>query len=159
MKNNWRTIGEIIGLVAIVGSLGLVAWEVKQANALGRAGMSSERFNNYNQLNIIAFSNPEVASFHVQMAEMDLQEFNKIDRMRVKFYAHWLRGTWIVSEKMYDNGQLDDRSFNGMLQDIIITIGDYPALKPALRSNTENYRDESRPYQVDEAILKATSPD
>lgn len=122
MKNNWRTIGEIIGLVAIVGSLGLVAWEVKQANALGKASMANESTNNYNQLNLIAFSDPEVASFHVRMAETDLQELDKTDRERVKAFAYWCRNTWTMAERMYELGQLDDRAFNGTLADIENTI-------------------------------------
>ncbi|NND82828.1 MAG: hypothetical protein HKN50_10410 [Gammaproteobacteria bacterium] len=69
---NWRTIGETVGLLAIVASLIFVGFELQQDQTLARSELASDGFNRMSDI-AESLTDPEFATIYAKMLEQPEQ--------------------------------------------------------------------------------------
>ena len=142
---------EIVGLVAIILSLGLVAWELKQANSLARATVHAEINQQLNDLNLETAANGEFAEILSVLADAD-REHSAIERERALGLAFFLRNSWINAERAYMEGWISENKFQAQLNDIDWTVKIWPGLRPYMREITE-FQTKNREMTIVEARM------
>ena len=66
-----RNIAEGIGLVALVLSLLVVAYEVRQSNRIAQSTITYEIGRDINEFNTLAYSDPEFAKFLIELRDTE----------------------------------------------------------------------------------------
>jgi len=65
-KYNWRTLGEIVGLLSVVASLLFVGFQLKQDQTLARSELASDGFNSMSRI-AQTLSEAEFAAIYAKM--------------------------------------------------------------------------------------------
>jgi hypothetical protein len=68
-QTNWREIVEIVGVISIVGSLLLVATEVRQSNRIATAEMEVSLAEGFMDMHVHRYSNTDVAKLWIKIVE------------------------------------------------------------------------------------------
>ena len=122
-----RTIVELTGLVAVVVSLLIVAYEVRQSNRIAQATTTYEIGRDVNEFNVLGYSDPEFAEFLVKLRDRDA-ELSSVDAMRARLLANRFVNLWTVQEKAFENGLLSQGQFEATRRDVMTVVTVFPAL-------------------------------
>ncbi|MCG8369644.1 MAG: hypothetical protein MJA32_03910 [Proteobacteria bacterium] len=128
--NNRKTIRdtvELVGIIAVVLSLLLVAYEVRQSNRIAQATTTYEIGRDVNQFNELGYSDPEFAALLVKLRDPDFKP-SKVEAMQVRLLANRFVNLWTIQEKAYRNGLLSDVQFAMTKADVVTVMGAFPAL-------------------------------
>ena len=126
-RNTVRNTIEIIGIFAVVLSLLLVAYEVRQSNRIAQATTTYEIGRDVNQFNELGFSDPEFAAFLVKLRDAEAPH-SQTDKMRVRLIANRFLNLWTIQEKAHRNGLLSDAQFAMTKADVVTVMTVFPAL-------------------------------
>lgn len=140
-----RATIELIGLVAVVISLLILAYEVRQSNRIAQATTTYEIGRDVNQFNDLGYSDPEFAGLLVQLTK-DSFEPSDVEAMRARLLAHRFVNIWTTQEKAWQNGLLSDEQYEATKRDVITVMTSFPGLsshwaavfenQPGLREHT-----------------------
>ena len=148
---------ELVGIIAVVLSLLLVAYEVRQANRIAQATTTYEIGRDVNQFNELGYSDPDFAALLVELRDPEFKP-SKVKAMQVRLLANRFVNIWTIQEKAYRNGLLTDEQFAMTKADVVTVIGAFPALvwhwKRVLRDQPG-----LREYVVLDPIVAAASAD
>lgn len=122
-----RDIVELVGIIAVVLSLLLVAYEVRQSNRIAQATTTYEISRDVNQFNELGYSNPEFAAQLVRLRDPEFKPSN-VEAMQVRLLANRFVNLWTIQEKAYRNGLLSDVQFAMTKADVVTVMGAFPAL-------------------------------
>lgn len=122
-----RDTVELVGILAVVLSLLLVAYEVRQSNRIAQATTTYEIGRDVNQFNELGYSDPEFAALLVKLRDPEFKPTN-VEAMQVRLLANRFVNIWTIQEKAYRNGLLSDAQFVMTKADVITVMGAFPAL-------------------------------
>lgn len=129
-SNNRKTIRdtiEMVGIIAVVLSLLLVAYEVRQSNRIAQATTTYEIGRDVNQFNELGYSDPEFAELLVKLRDPEFKP-SAVEAMRVRLLANRFVNLWTIQEKAYRNGLLSDEQFAMTKADVVTVMVAFPAL-------------------------------
>jgi len=149
---SWTWI-EVVGLSAVVISLGLLTWELNQANSLAKANVYSDIGQHYNEFNLLLGGSGEFAEILARLTEEDV-ELSDVDVQRAIGIANWHRTAWNSAERAYLEGWISEGKYQATLSDIAFTVEQWPKLKPYLRLMVESLGKEMT--AVEREILEVT---
>ena len=122
-----RDTVELVGIIAVVLSLLLVAYEVRQSNRIAQATTTYEIGRDVNQFNELGYADPEFAALLVKLRDPEFKPSN-VEAMQVRLLANRFVNLWPIQEKAYRNGLLSDAQFAMTKGDVVTVIGAFPAL-------------------------------
>lgn len=99
-KNRVRHIVEITGLIAVVVSVLLVAYQIQQANQIAQATTIYEIVRDVNEFNHLGVVDPQFADFLVQLGKEDFTPSEREAR-QAQLLAYRFLNIWIVQETAY----------------------------------------------------------
>lgn len=150
-----KTTIELVGFVAVVSSLMLVAYEVRQSNLIAQATTTYEIGRDVNQFNELGYSDPDFAELLVKLRDVDFVP-SEVESMRIRLLANRFLNLWTIQEKAHRNGLLSDEQFAMTQADVITIMNAFPALN---RSWKHVLRDQPRlkEYHVLEPLVASVS--
>ncbi|MEM7501025.1 MAG: hypothetical protein AAF417_03225 [Pseudomonadota bacterium] len=128
---------ELIGIVAVVLSLLLVAYEVRQSNRIAQATTTYEIGRDVNQFNELGYSDSEFSALLVKLRDRDFQP-SGVEAMQMHLLANRFMNLWTIQEKAYRNGLLSDTQFEMTQADVITVMSIFPALLDPWREALRN---------------------
>ena len=142
-----RATIELIGLVAVVLSLLLVAYEVRQSNRIAQATTTYEIGRDVNSFNELGYSSAEFAELLVGLTKENFEP-TEIQALQSRLLAHRFINIWTIQEKAYRNGLLTDEQFEATMNDVLTVMNAFPGL----RNNWELVF-EAQPGLADHKVL------
>ncbi len=131
MKTSFRSAAkatiEVVGLIAVVLSLLLVAYEVRQSNLIAQATITYEIGRDVNRFNERGYADPQFTELLVKLQDPAFVP-SEVDAMRTTLLAHRFVNIWTVQEKAHRNGLLSDEQFAFTRADVITVMNAFPAL-------------------------------
>lgn len=146
-SENWRDTAELIGLVAVVLSLLLVAYEVRQSNRIAQATTTYEISRDVNSFNELGYASSEFAELLVGLAKQGFEP-TEVQALQSRLLAHRFINIWTVQEKAYRNGLLTDAQFEATKNDVLTVMNAFPGL----RRNWDSVF-EAQPVLMDHEVL------
>lgn len=137
---------EIVGIAAVVLSLLLLAYEVRQSNRIAQATTTYEINRDINQFNELGYSSTEAAALLIKFREEDPQ-LTRVESLQLQLMARRFLNLWTVQENAYENGLLTEAQIEMTKADVISVMSVFPALKNALLS-VIGEQPELREFQV-----------
>lgn len=131
-SSRWQTkdIIELVGIAAVVLSLLLLAYEVRQSNRIAQATTTYEVNRDINQFNELGYSSPEAAALLIKFR--DGSQLTDVEAMQLQLMARRFLNLWGVQENAYENGLLTDEQIEMTKADVISVTTVFPALKNVL---------------------------
>lgn len=129
-KNKQKSIRdtvELVGIIAVVISLLLVAYEVRQSNRIAQATTTYEIGRDVNQFNELGYSDPEFAALLVKLRDPDFEP-STVEALQIRLLANRFINIWTIQEKAYRNGLLSDVQFEMTKGDVVTVMDAFPAL-------------------------------
>lgn len=124
----WKDTLELVGLVALVLSLLLVAYEVRQSNRIAQATTTYEIGRDVNSFNELGYSSSEFAELLVGLTKADFEP-TEIQALQSRLLAHRFINIWTVQEKAYRNGLLTKEQFEATKNDVLTVMNAFPGLR------------------------------
>jgi len=121
---NWDAagaIGEILGAIAVFGSLLYLAIQIKAQNKESRLGAIIEFTDLYNQVTDSVSSDAEMASIWARAATQGLHQLDEAETVRYVALLQKITRMWENSYYQHKDGRLDTRlwnSFNTQISEI-----------------------------------------
>jgi hypothetical protein len=150
-----RVFAEVVGLTAVVASLGLLTWEVNQSNSLAKANVYADVGRDYNEYNVLMASNGEVAELFVRLKNEEV-ELTEVEVQRTLGIGSWNRNAWNSTERAYLEGWIPQDKYQSTLNDIAFTVKQWPGMKPYLRMLVEELGKGTDLTMVEQKILELT---
>ena len=135
-----RETVEVVGIVAVVLSLLLVAYEVRQSNRIAQATTTYEIGRDVNDFNVLGYSDPNFAAFLLKLRNPEF-DATPVEALQTRLIANRFVNLWTIQEKAYRNGLLTDTQFALTRADVVTVMTVFPALKKPWR---DMLRDEPR---------------
>ncbi|MEQ8861509.1 MAG: hypothetical protein RIC56_22925 [Pseudomonadales bacterium] len=146
---------EFIGIVAVVISLGLLTWELNQANSLGRFTVAADISRHYNEMNLEMASSREFGELAAAFRG-DPKDLSEPQVQQAIAFAFWNRNVWINAERGYQEGWITRNAFQATLNDIGVVASQWPALRPHMRYVVESMGRDRELSEVERRIMDAT---
>lgn len=127
-----RDTVELVGIAAVVVSLLLVAYEVRQSNRIAQATTTYEIGRDVNQFNELGYSNPQFAELLIKLRDSEFEP-SKVEAMQVRLLAHRFINLWTTQETAHLNGLLTDAQFAATQADVITVMNAFPVLNQQWR--------------------------
>jgi hypothetical protein len=124
-----RAIVELTGLAAVVVSLLVVAYEVRQSNRIAQATTTYEIARDVNDFNVLGYSDPGFADFLTKLRDPQAA-MSPADRLRARLLANRFINIWTVQEKAFENGLLTRDQFEATKRDVVDVMAAFPGLMP-----------------------------
>ena len=122
-----RTFAELVGLAAVVLSLLLVAYEVRQSNQIAQATTTYEISRDVNQFNELGYSDDEFARLLLQLSDGSA-EYSGVETLKARLLAHRFVNVWTVQEVAHQNGLMTDEQFEMTKRDVLTVTRAFPGL-------------------------------
>ena len=109
-------IGELVGALAVVGSLTFVGWQIRQATA---ASISSTEFTvtrEFNELHRTVLGNPELAKLLMKVE--DDEELDTLEERMFRAYGTHLHSTWVGIQQSHTQGSMSEQFFQTFKKDV-----------------------------------------
>jgi hypothetical protein len=131
---NWEAIGaigEIIGAVAVVGTLWYLAVQIRHSSNQSTANMASTVLNEFNRMQEALFANPHTSALLSRVkAGEDLSdsEETQLESIANRYITHWYQIQLAHERKL-----VDDVVYLTMCEDVKRILTQYPPLKNRFR--------------------------
>ena len=130
MKNvNWREMVEIVGLVSIVGSLLLLATEVRQSNKIASAEMEMTISEGFMQMQLQRTGNLDVAKLWSKITEPEGHLITATDRSQMRGLTWTYVNLFWMAQAAHDNDLMSDAGFDGYVEVFRWVLEHRPALQ------------------------------
>ena len=132
MKNvNWREIVEIVGVVSIVGSLLLLATEVRQSNKIASAEIEMSLAEGFMQIHMQRAGNLDVAKLWSKITEPDGHLITATDNSQMRGIAWTYVNLFWMVQTAHNNDLMSDAGLDSYV-DVVRWILEF---RPALRDH------------------------
>ena len=129
MKNrHLRETVEIIGVISIVASLLLVAWEIRQANRIAAAEIEMQLAQGFNAMNMSRATMPDFARLFPKMTAPGNHLVTATEASQLQGLAWHFVNLYYSAQIAHDNGLLDARRLDMYRQDLVQTLERFPGL-------------------------------
>ena len=139
---------ELIGIVAVVLSLLLVAYEVRQSNRIAQATTTYEIARDINQFNELGYSDPEFALLLDNLRDESFEP-TPVEYLQIRLLANRFVNVWVTQEFAYENGLLSEDQIALTKLDVVTVTNAFPGLIEPLRDVID-----ARPGSSDSDVLE-----
>jgi hypothetical protein len=122
MKWTSKQTVETIGVLAVVFSLLLVAYEVRQANRIAVVNTEFDLRNRYQATNIALLNNPDMVDFMIRMNTSG-EPLEGPDEVRAMAWTFLRLNTWVATAIAYESGVTTEQTYQNILDNIDNVIG------------------------------------
>ncbi|MEM7431352.1 MAG: hypothetical protein AAF351_05365 [Pseudomonadota bacterium] len=129
-KEYWRETVEVVGVIAVVVSLLILAAEVRQSNQIARVDTAASLLNSFNAIHVQRASNPEFAKLFPKMEDPEAHLITATDASQIRGIAHNYMNVWRNAQVAYINGLVDEDTFQNISNSVYGVLIDYPGLAP-----------------------------
>jgi hypothetical protein len=126
---NWREIVEIVGVVSIVGSLLLLATEVRQSNKIASAEMEMTLSEGFMQIQLQRTGNLDVAKLWPKITEPEGHLITATDSSQMRGLTWTYVNLFWMVQAAHDNGLMDDGGYEGYVEVVRWVLEFRPALQ------------------------------
>ena len=127
--NHLKEIVEIVGVVSIVASVLLVAWELRQANRVEKAAVLLQLQQSSNEMNSQRAISPEFAKLFPKLAAPESHLITATEISQIDGLARHFVNTCWAAQLAYDNGILGIDQLAGFRDELAGLINAYPGLR------------------------------
>ena len=129
MKNrHLRETVEIIGVISIVASLLLVAWEIRQSNRIAAAQIEMQLASGFNALNLTRATTPDFARLFPKMNSPGTHLVTATEQSQLQGLAWHFVKLYHSAQVAHDNGLLDAERLDMYRRDLAQTLDRLPGL-------------------------------
>ncbi len=130
MRNiNWREIVEVIGVVSIVGSLLLLATEVRQSNKIASAEMEMSLAEGFMQIHMQRAGNLDVAKLWSKITEPEGHLITATDNSQMRGIAWTYVNLFWMVQAAHSNDLMSDAEFEEYVEVVRWILEFRPALQ------------------------------
>jgi len=126
--------GEFFGAIAVVGTLGYLATQVRQSNQFSRFGAARDIFSKFDLLNDRLVADPELRN-----ALLTTEALTKEQEDMLYSWATSWANTWIICQEAHNNGLVEDLVFLTCKEDVFVEINRWRNFRPFLIRFLDNY--------------------
>ena len=112
---NWKTTAELLGMAAIVASLILVAYEVRQASLQAEAAAIHVRFNQIEEANSAIALSPDLAEIYFKATRNGVETLTPIESFRLQSWERARQLRMVSQLAQYEMGFLDREAIEARL--------------------------------------------
>ena len=128
-KINWREIVEIVGVVSIVGSLLLLATEVRQSNKIASAEMEMNLAEGFMQIHMQRASNLDVAKLWSKISEPEGHLITATGNSQMRGITWTYVNLFWMVQTAHNNGSMSDAGFEDYVEVVRWILEFRPALQ------------------------------
>lgn len=158
ISNHLKEIVEIVGVVSIVTSLLLVAWEIRQTNRITSAATALELSAQLNEIDRDRVYSTNVAKLYPKLRSPESHLVTATESSQMEGLAGRYINVLAAAQSAYDERLLDREQFDRYKILALSIVDEYPGLHPYLLSVSESRELRSLPILQPIAEL-AEQPD
>jgi hypothetical protein len=128
-NKHWRELVEIVGVVAIVASLILVASELRQANRIAAAQTQQHISENFNVINSARATDPEFAKLFPKLEAPESHLITATDASQIRGISRHLVSVYSTIHSAYENGLIGRKIRDAYIADLAYTLERWPAIR------------------------------
>ena len=133
MKNSHlREIVEIVGIISIVASLLLVAWEIRQSNRIAMAEIEMQLAQGFNVMNISRATEPGFAKLFPKLSSPGSHLVTATEESQLNGLASHIMQLYFAAQIAHDNELLTAQRLDMYRFDLQQTLDRLPGLHSAL---------------------------
>ena len=137
-SNHLKEIVEIVGVVSIVTSLLLVAWEIRQTNRISSAATALELSEQVNEIDRDRAASPDVAKLYPKLRSPESHLVTASECSQMEGLAARYINVFVAAQVAYDERLLDREQFERYAALARTVVEDYPGLHPHLLQVSES---------------------
>lgn len=122
MKWNSKLIAEAAGMLALIFSLLLVAFEIRQANRIAVVNTEFALREAYRETNLALLNNPDMVEFVVRLTTIG-EPLEGPDEVRAMAWTYLHLNTWLATALAHENGVSTEETYGNILDNIENVIG------------------------------------
>ena len=134
---NWDALGalaELLGAIAVVGTIGYLAHQTKQANRIARTSTVTDIQRRFDELNAIY-----VSDAGLRLALHKTGSLSEDEAHQIYSFTNIAINIWISVQNAHDNGLIDRALFEGMIHDVGVAMDRWPNSENAIGKWLEQY--------------------
>ncbi len=112
-QTNWREIVEIVGVISIVGSLLLLATEVRQSNRIATAEMEVSLAEGFMDMQVHRYSNTDVAKLWIKIVEPEGHLITATDHSQMRGITWVYVNLFWMAQIAHDNELMTEDVLEG----------------------------------------------
>ena len=152
--NHLKEIVEIVGVVSIVTSLLLVAWEIRQSNRIASAEVAVQLTDRFDGIHGDRLGTPEVARLFPKLKDPESHLLTATELSQLEALAWRYVNAYRAAQLAYDSGLLTREQFEVYLTSADGLISAYPGLRPHLVAVVDRHP-EFRELEVLRVIVES----
>ena len=126
----WRELVEIIGIIGIIASVLLLAWEVRQSNRIASAESELHLTGIYNTINVERASNPNFAKPFLKLEAPEKHLTTATEGSQIRGLAWHVADVMRAVQSAYDNGLLSFAVLDDYKADLAYQMDQWPGIRP-----------------------------
>ena len=127
-QRHWREMVEIVGVLSIVASVLLLAWEVKQSNSIARAEIEMQLADMYNQIHQARATDADFAKLFAKIDDPENQLFTATDQSQIRGLTWHYINLYFAIQAAFNNSLIDQDGLDNYKADIAHVLEEHPAL-------------------------------
>jgi hypothetical protein len=127
-RRNWRETVEIVGIVSIVASLLLVAWEIHRANRIAAASLEVQLQLSFAELQGARAITPDFARLFPKLGSPEGHLITATEASQIKGLAMSMVEVYRAAQVAHDHGLLDDARLANYTSRLATMLETYPGL-------------------------------
>lgn len=131
-RSHLREAVEIVGVVSIVASLLLVAWEVRQSNQIAETEVVLRLADQFNEIHESRVNSPEVAKLYPKLTSPQSHLITATENSQMEGLAWRYVNIFAAAQIAYDNGVMSREHFDRYITGAESLVKAYPGLHPHL---------------------------
>lgn len=127
LSDRIKTWIEVSGFIAIIVSLLLVAYEVRQSNRIAHATITYELGRDVNDFNQLGYSDQAFANLLLLLSS-EQSEYSDVQRLQIRLLANRFVNLWTVQEEAFRNGLFTREQIEVTKRDVVTVMTAFPGL-------------------------------
>lgn len=139
MKRYSKQSVEVIGVLAVVLSLLLLAYEVRQANRIAVVNTEFELRGQFQETNLALLSNPDMMDFLLRMRTSGVP-LEGPDEIRAIIWTYLNLNVWVATALAYESGVTTEQTYHNILDNIESAIArSSPEMRQIWRASINSF--------------------
>ena len=138
MSASLRQTLEVASVLAVIVSLLVVAYEIRQSNNIALVSTENEIRNNYASLDETLLNNPELSELLFKARDSNYN-LEGVEQEIITTYLFRVLNSWRPVVTSYERGLLDQISYDAVFDDIRYVVEYYPAVHHIWRGIIADY--------------------
>lgn len=131
-RRHLREVVEIVGVLSIVASLLLVAWEVRQSNRIAGTEVVLRLADQFNEIHSDRTTSLELAKVYPKLTSPQSHLITATENSQMEGLAWRYVNIYIAAQVAFDNGVLSREHFERYIAGATSMVEAYPGLHPHL---------------------------